>query len=127
VNGNGLVSRISRYNPQDELTEINIYSYDGKGNMVRDEYYTLGSGTEPTLMSIQEYTFDEQTNPYRIFSAEGIPGKFTNHNNILKNTYTDSYSEEEYAYTSEYTYEYNDSGYPVKINNLDLLYGTQAP
>jgi hypothetical protein len=120
---NSLIKQLNRYNAQDELTEKNVYTYNENGNVIRDEYYTIEDGTNSVLMNTNEYEFDDKANPYRIFANECIPGKLTNANNILKSTYVDNYSGDEYTFTNEYSYEYNNYGLPVKMNNLSFIYG----
>jgi hypothetical protein len=118
--GNGLIKQMNRYNPQDELSERNTYTYDENGNIIRDEYFFKETETSFVLMSKYEYVFDDKVNPYRIFEDEGLPGMYTNRNNIIKSTFTGYDSN---AYITEYTYEYNASGLPVKMNNLTFTYG----
>jgi len=54
------------------------------------------------------------------------PGKYTNQNNITKETYTihfevDPWSEN--IHVAENSYEYNEQGYPVKVNgNVTYVY-----
>jgi len=117
---NGLMKQMNRYNPQNELTERNTYTSDENGNIIHDEYFFKETETSFVLISRNEYVFDDKVNPYRIFEDEGIPGVYTNRNNIVKNTFTGYDSN---IYTTEYSYEYNDSGLPVKMNNLTILYG----
>jgi hypothetical protein len=120
---NDLIKQLNRYTPQGELTEKNTYTYDENGNIIRDESFFRETGTSFVLMYTNEYMFDDKVNPYLIFENEGIPGVYTNRNNIIKNTYINNYSGEGYSYTTDYSYEYNASGLPVKLNNLTFIYG----
>jgi hypothetical protein len=117
---NGLIKQMSRYNPQNELTERNTYTLDENGNIKCDEYFFKETETSFVLISKNEYVFDDKVNPYRIFEDEGLPGVYTNQNNIVRNTFTGYDSN---VYTTEYYYEYNASGLPVKMNNLTFIYG----
>ena len=64
-----------------------------------------------------EYEFDTKINPYQFFgNIPDLSGKYTNTNNVLKDTYTLT------GYPTglsvpENSYEYNDEGYPVSLNN----------
>jgi hypothetical protein len=120
---NGLVKQLNLYTHQGELSQKNIYTYDENGNIIRDEYYFKETGASFVLMNTHEYAFDDKANPYRIFKNEGIPGIFSNPNNIIRSTYSDNYSGDGYTHTEEYSYEYNTSGLPVKLNNFTYLYG----
>ena len=71
---NGLIKQMNRYNPQDELSERNTYTYDENGNIIRDEYFFKETETSFVLMSKYEYVFDDKVNPYRIFEDEGVTG-----------------------------------------------------
>ena len=121
--GDDRVKELFRHNREGGISEKNTYTYDEKGNIIRDEYYFSDSGAGYILMNTKEYVLDDKINPYLIFENEGIPGIFTNRNNILKSIYTDNYSGDGYTYTVEYSYEYNASGFPVKMNNFTFIYG----
>jgi hypothetical protein len=117
---NGLIRHMNRYNPQHEMTERNTFTYDEYGNIIRDEYFFKETETSFVLMSRNEYVYDDKVNPYRIFENEGLPGLYTNRNNIVKRTFI-GYDLNEYS--TEYAYEYNASGLPVKMNDLTFQYG----
>ena len=69
------------------------------------------------------YEYDNKINPYRVFVCEGIPGKYTNSNNIVKET-TVSYNGTSQSLNSTINeYTYNSLDYPVKINKLVCIYG----
>src|SRR4030042_356688 len=84
------------------------YEYSDNGNLKIKNFY---------------YENDDKNNPFKIFAVEGTPGSNTNKNNITKQTTINYYAEEEQSYTVEYSYEYNDLGYPVKANSLEYIYG----
>jgi hypothetical protein len=116
---NNQVVKYNTFNPQGVLTTYHEYKYDDRGNITRDDLYT-----KSPVMKLWEtiiYDFDNKNNPYQIFAAEGIPGKYTNKNNIITETsvYASTFSQE----TRINVYEYNNLDYPVKINKLDCLYG----
>ena len=67
--------------------------------------------------------YDNKNNPYRVFACEGDPGKYTNKNNIVKETTVSFNGMAESRSTRLNIYEYNSLDYPVKINELDCLYG----
>ena len=119
----GYVRHINLYNPRGELTQKHTYAYDENGNIIRDEYYFKEAENVFILTQTQDFKFDDKVNPYRVFEKEGIPGRFTNPNNIVKITYTDYYSGQKNVYTTEFLYAYDDSGLPVERDNYAFVYG----
>lgn len=119
----GKVIRTNMFNPADELTQYFTYSYDEYGNVSEEEYYFLLDLENASLQRRIKYEYDDKINPFKVFSAKGTPGIFTNSNNITKQTAFEYYSVEEQSYTIENSYEYNDLGFPVKVNNVDYIYG----
>jgi hypothetical protein len=119
---NGYIEQIDKHNPSDELTEKNIYTCDKNGNVILDEYYIKNNGEDFSLVLITACTFDDLENPYRVFNHEGTPGKYSNTNNILVCTRTNLYSGSAYVTTDSFSYAYNDMGYPVEVNSLQLTY-----
>jgi hypothetical protein len=118
---NDKIVKISSFNPQGQMTQYNNYTYDENGNVTRDDLYT--SGTVSKLLRTMIYEFDNKNNPYQVFSSEGEPGKYTNRNNIIKETEVSYNGTVENLNTSLHTYEYNSLDYPVKIDKLDCKYG----
>jgi hypothetical protein len=58
-------------------------------------------------------------NPYLSFRRFMTPGKYTNQNNITRETYTIHFDVDQWTekvQVQNNTYEYNSSGYPVKVN-----------
>jgi hypothetical protein len=117
------IIKISLYNPENQLSLYQTFKYDEVGNVIRVEFYILENYENVLLQNYSIYEFDNQKNPFTIFSNEGIPGVFTNKNNITKTTTINYYSGVENSNSNVYSYEYNDAGYPVKVNNEDYLYG----
>jgi hypothetical protein len=118
---NDKIVKLNFYNPQGQLTQYNNYTYDENGNIIKDDLYI--SGTVFKLISSTISEFDNKNNPYRVFASEGDPGKSTNTNNIIKETYVSYSGTAESSSTTMHTYEYNSLDYPVKIDNLDCIYG----
>ncbi|MEA1888096.1 MAG: hypothetical protein U9N72_12895 [Bacteroidota bacterium] len=102
------------------------YEYDNNGNLIKKEKYRVQSNDIPELVTTTEYEFDEMKNPYQSFKRLMTPGKDTNQNNITKETYithieVDPWSEN--ISVTEYSYEYNERGYPVIVNgNVEYVY-----
>jgi hypothetical protein len=120
---NGNIKKISTFNPQGLLTGYHDYNYDDRGNMIRDDQYSNNSGIK--LVHTVTFDFDNKNNPYLVFACEGDPGKYTNRNNIV-NEISVSYLYNgipQSSVTRTNVYEYNSLDYPVKINELDCLYG----
>ncbi|HEC45040.1 MAG TPA: hypothetical protein ENI20_19710 [Bacteroides sp.] len=121
---NNEVVKINVFNPQNQLTHYYTFIYDNNGNVLEEDYYYI-EGAEAILQTRISYEYDDKNNPLKVFTVEGIPGINTNNNNITNQTTINYYNEEEYSYTAENLYEYNDLGYPVKVNNLEYIYGKE--
>jgi len=119
--GDSLILKSSTFNPQGLLTEYHDYEYDDMGNITRDDLYVNNSGIQLVRTIICE--FDNKNNPYQIFAGEGIPGQYTNKNNIINETYISYNGTSESRTVRQNVYEYNSLDYPVKINELDCKYG----
>jgi hypothetical protein len=119
---NNQIAKLSIYNPQGQLNQYHEYQYDGNGNIIRDDYYLIEAGTDAKLQSYSIFMLDDKNNPYIIFAGEGNPGFFTNRNNILKETSFFYNAGGESQNLIQNTYEYNTSGYPVKVNDLNYSY-----
>ena len=96
------------------------YAYDEKGNLIKESKYHVPTTGIPELWTTTEYEYDNMNNPFLAFKRLVTPGKFTNPNNITKETYT-LYFDVDPSLTERIsiiinTYEYNSSGYPVKVN-----------
>lgn len=96
------------------------YFYDERGNVLREEKYMLLEDGTQQLMTTTEYEYDNRNNPFLAFRRLMIPGKYTNPNNILKETYTLHFEVNDPSIqkvqVSTSTYEYDLRGYPVKVN-----------
>jgi hypothetical protein len=118
---NGNIVRLNTFNAQGNLTGYYDYTYDSKGNITKYEDYRFDSAI--ILSSTHIYEFDNKINPYKVFACEGIPGKYTNTNNIVKETYISYYGTSQNRYTTSTEYSYNSIDYPVRINDLVCIYG----
>jgi len=95
------------------------YEYDEYGNVIRQTKYMVSSSGIPELRTTTEYEYDNMHNPYQSFRRLMTPGIYTNPNNITKETYTLNFDVDpsiEKVQITEYTYEYNANGYPIKVN-----------
>jgi hypothetical protein len=79
------IVKASLFNTQGKVTMYNNYTYDNNGNIIRDDQYSNYSVVKLDRTMLYEY--DNKNNPYRVFAGEGTPGKYTNRNNIAKETY----------------------------------------
>lgn len=110
----------------DELTFYTDYEYDDAGNLIKESKFNLLSTGVEELWTTTEYGFDQMHNPYRAFKRLLSPGKYTNPNNITKETYTIHFEVDQWTEKVQVkvnTYEYNGNGYPVKVNGVaEYLY-----
>jgi hypothetical protein len=122
---NGNISRQTMYWADAAIGYID-YSYDSKGNLVKEILYNLPSSGVAELVTTTQYEFDSKLNPYRLSGKILIPGENTNLNNIIKETYTiqiDPDQGSDKVLVTQTTYTYNNLGYPVTENgNTTFIY-----
>lgn len=124
-NGSNRISRQTMYWDKVATGYID-YSYDSKGNLVKEALYNTQPQLPPVLATTTEYEFDSGLNPFRRLEGSMIPGLYTNTNNIVKVTYTmksvDGKSADKVQVTQS-NYEYNSLGYPTSKNgNIMYVY-----
>ena len=115
-NKQGKIDRRTWYDDGKE-SGYDTYSYDERGNLSKVERYHILQDGSHKLQTTTEYEFDDKNNPYYSFRSLLIPGKNTNVNNIIKETYTLHFEVDKFiqpVQTTEYSYEYNSLDYPVK-------------
>ncbi|ODS80356.1 MAG: hypothetical protein ABS46_14455 [Cytophagaceae bacterium SCN 52-12] len=104
-----------------ELSGTHEYTYDGSGNLMRKNHYTISGSSGKVLSNTTKYQYDEMKNPYYRLIPEGIPGRGTNPNNVIRELYTvynhptagvDSVIDDK-----TYSYQYNSLGYPTERND----------
>ena len=102
--------------PKGSLICFNVYTYDDRGNVINEKYYSTYERSEPELTSETSYKYDNYNNPFRIHSDLGYPGLWTNANNITETNLIRHYEVQGFdKYSTEKrSYEYNSNGYPVK-------------
>lgn len=97
------------------------YLYDNNGNIIKQTKYFISSAGIAELSTTTEYEYDNMHNPYLSFKRLITPGIYTNPNNITKEICTLNFDVDpsiEKVQITENTYEYNDKGYPLKVNRL---------
>jgi hypothetical protein len=111
---------------EDIATGYIDYSYDGKGNMIKEVLYSMPLTGAAELITTTLYEFDSKLNPYKSVNKLLIPGVDTNPNNITKETYTIHLAQgqgADKAQVTQNTYVYNTSGYPITKNgNTTYVY-----
>lgn len=120
LNEIGLVSKHIFYNEGKPAGYVD-YLYDELGNLIREKHYFISADGKTNLSNETEYEFDNQKNPYFPFNKLIFPGRNTNRNNITKETYTlygETTSEIEWLNITTHTYEYNELGYPIKVDDI---------
>jgi hypothetical protein len=119
LNEKGLVSKHIFYD-EDKSAGYVDYLYDGAGNLIQEKHYFISADGKTKLSNETVYEFDNKKNPYLPFNKLIFPGRNTNRNNITKETYT-LYGETplliEWLNITTHTYEYNDLGYPFKVDD----------
>jgi hypothetical protein len=122
---NNRINRQTMYWDNIEIGYIE-YSYDGKGNLIKENLYNLPSTGVADMSTTTQYEFDNGLNPFRSFSSLVTPGINTNLNNIIKETCTIHLASEGGADKVQVTgnsYEYNTIGYPASKNgNIMYVY-----
>ena len=122
---NNRISRQTMY-WQNVMSRYIDYEYDKKGNLIKESKYNVSASGSVELLTTTEYEFDNMHNPYLAFKRLISPGKYTNPNNITKETYTIHFEVEQWiqkVQVTNNTYEYNSKGYPTKVNgNVEYIY-----
>ena len=115
---NDRIVRTTGYN-NNSISGYTDYLYDNNGNIIKETKCRMSSTGIAELSTTTEYEYDNMHNPYQSFKRLITPGVYTNPNNITKETYTLNFDVDpsiEKVQITEYTYEYNAIGYPIKVN-----------
>jgi len=108
---------------KDPLTIVTGGStYDNKDNLIKRLNYWIFANGEPELQTTTEYEFDNKHNPYKEFNSLLIPGRYTNTNNIIKETYTIHFEVDQSidkVQITKNTYRYNSQGFPISKNDSE--------
>jgi hypothetical protein len=122
---NNRISRQTMY-WNDVATGYIDYTYDNKGNLIKEMLYNIPSAGVTELITQTQYEFDSEQNPFKSSSRLMIPGISTNPNNVTKETYTIHLSSDlgsDNVQVTETSYEYNAMGYPISKNgNISFVY-----
>ena len=105
------------------ITQFYTYEYDSNGNVTIEKYFSFLfiTGSEPKLIRETSFIYDDKNNPFKIFQDLGIPGIYTNTNNIVETSsvlHENAPGVDKYS-TSRTTYEYNDKGFPTMVNQSE--------
>jgi hypothetical protein len=103
------------------ISSYTDYQYDENGNISKQSKYFVSSTGSAGLSTTTEYEYDKMHNPYQSFKRLTTLGVFTNPNNITKETHTLNFDvgpSIEKVQITENFYEYNDMGYPIKVNGV---------
>jgi hypothetical protein len=114
-----IVRATGHYN--NSISGYTDYLYGNNGNIIKQTKYFMSSAGIAELSTTTEYEYDNLHNPYLSFKRLMTPGIYTNPNNITKETCTLNFDVDpsiEKVQITENTYEYNDKGYPLKVNRL---------
>ncbi len=118
-NAKGQISKETWYS-DGKANGNTIYTYNDAGNLILKTRNDILADESLKLSTTTNYEFDNKKNPYLLFKMQ-IPGIYTNQNNIIKETYqlwfeVDAFIDK--IQITETTYEYNNSGYPVKKDGI---------
>lgn len=120
-NEQGLISKQTIYH-ENKISGYKQYTYDNRGNLKKETHYLVNSDTgKAELQTTKVLEYDDKFNPYKQLCKLPTPGKYTNTNNVIKETYTLHFevsTDIEKVQVTENNYEYNTEGYPVKMNNI---------
>ena len=95
------------------------YSYDGRGNLIKETLYSILSSGLAELSTTKQYEFDNYQNPFKTFNRLITPGINTNPNNIIKETFTIHFKPgqgTDIVQITSTSYDYNSKGYPIRKN-----------
>lgn len=117
-------NRINRqtFYRDNECTGYIDYTYDDKDNIIKRLHYWILANGEPELQTTTEYEFDNKHNPYKTFSSLMLPGRYTNTNNIIKETYTIHFKVDQSidnVQVTENKYRYDSQGFPINKNESE--------
>jgi hypothetical protein len=102
------------------------YVYDKKGNLASESLYNMPASGTAELITVTQYTYDSEPNPYKVSNKLQVPGINTNINNVLKETNTIHVSADQGSdkvTITENSYKYNAMGYPISQNgNITFVY-----
>jgi len=123
-NEQGLISKQTVHLEDSKTRSYTDCFYDESGNLTKEsQYLVLLDGTS-ILQLTREYEFDQMHNPFVVLKKMIFPGTSTNQNNITKETRT-LYGEipagTNRVEITNHVYEYNESGYPVKMDD-DIIF-----
>jgi hypothetical protein len=117
---NDRIIRVTGYY-NNSISGYTDYLYDDYGNIIKQTKYFISSTGIAELSTTTEYEYDNMHNPYQSFKRLITPGIYTNPNNITKETLTINFDVDpstEKVQITENSFEYNDMGYPIKVNGL---------
>jgi hypothetical protein len=109
----GRIVQIVLYDEEEASGNI-VYTYDARGNVIKEELFA-----NDELFVTRSFEYDKKNNPFKVFRNLLIPGINTNANNIITATQILENNDDpsvETVQVTESSYEYNDKGYPVKMN-----------
>ena len=117
---NGNIFRENLCDEEGNITQFYEYTYDQKGNMIKERYKVCiidGTPSNPKLYYEKTYKYDNYKNPYQILKIAG-PQFYTSANNMIEMT-TVWYTNNPRTETARQSFVYNNNGYPVKMKYDD--------
>tara|TARA_R110002012_G_scaffold321984_1_gene553061 strand:- start:2312 stop:3325 length:1014 start_codon:yes stop_codon:yes gene_type:complete len=87
------------------------YAYDNRGNVIKEDYFNNNT----LIRSITSENYDDKKNFY--LASKGLPvteSSYINLNNYTKQTFTEYNGSSANVSIINYTYVYNESGYPIE-------------
>ncbi len=117
----GRIIRQAFYRGNEQTGYID-YVYDDNYNAIKRLHYWILLSGEAQLQTTTEYEFDNNYNPWQAFGNLMQPGRYSNANNIIKETYTLHFEVDAFidsVQVTENTYRYNSKGFPITKNDSE--------
>ncbi len=134
----GQLAKTTTYDADGSISGTGTHEYDSNGNRVKTTSRSMQWGAEqssstttyeyaggnlirstsnggPWLDVITEYEYYPDRENKLSAYEETVYGEVPNRNLLKKRTHTYPDSSGDFIYTAEYTYEYNDKGFPTKV------------
>ncbi|HSI75183.1 MAG TPA: hypothetical protein VK957_04800 [Lunatimonas sp.] len=118
-------SELLNLNNQNFNKLIDFALFDNNDNLIKKLHYWSSSNDDSKLQTTTEHEFDDKINPYKAFNLLMIPGRYTNSNNIVKETYIIHFEVDESIESvqiTENSFTYNSQGFPISKDDTERYF-----